>query len=705
MIPSASGCVYTDDFKVVVTCVNDFIPADGYVEIFEGVTKIEKEAFRGCKSLTSVTIPEGVTGIGDKTFYNCERLTSVTIPEGVTSIGMEAFMWCIRLTSVTIPEGVTSIGMEAFLGCMSLTSVVIPEGVTSIGAETFKYCHRLTSVTIPEGVTSIGEQAFYNCESLTSVVIPEGVTSIGKKAFRGCKSLTSVTIPESVRSIGKGAFKGCPLEEVHYGGGKDGWNAIAGDRPTDKGITVHLHSKIQPGNAADRQAAQPGTAKPTIRSKNMGTTSNYLDDWGCLEIKGTTVTKCRNEDIPAGGHVKIPEGVTSIGEQAFRFCHRLTSVVIPEGVTSIWESAFQYCKSLTSVVIPEGVTSIWDEAFDGCESLTSVTIPEGVTSIGENAFNDCKSLTSVVIPEGVTSIGDGAFDGCSSLTSVVIPEGVTSIGDRAFRFCSSLTSVVIPEGVTSIGELAFCGCKSLTSVTIPEGVTSIGESAFYKCKSLTSVTIPESVRSIGDEAFKGCPLEKVHYGGGKDGWNAIVGDRPMDKGITVHVHLHSKIQPGNAADRQAAQPGTAKLTMKCPSCEAEWQPGKSAGSMAACPFCGASLADKDEQPDTSAIQGVVRALILERGAELYKKESARQLKALLGDLAASFPRELKVLTIVVQEGVQERLLKADDDTDEEKREAAVWCKKYLTEYIGMADERAAEAVNILAAGLGWKPPL
>ena len=332
---------------------------------------------------------------------------------------------------------------------------------------------------------------------------------------------------------------------------------------------------------------------------------------GCLEINGTRVINCRNEDIPADGHVKIPDGVTTIGL-----------------------SAFEECRSLTSVTIPEGVTEIEVWAFAGCKSLTSVTIPEGVTSIGKNVFR---------------------------------------------------------------------GCTSLASVTVPKGVTEIGNEAFYGCTSLTSVTIPGSVRRIGDGAFKGCPLKEVHYGGGKDEWLAITGDRPMVKGMTVH--LYPKGQPGNAADRQAAQPGTAKPTMKCPSCEAEWQPGKSAGSMAACPFCGASLADKDEQPDTGAIQGVVRALILERGVELYKKASARQLKALLGDLAAGFPRELKVLTIVVQEGVQERLLKADGGTDEEKREAAAWCKKYLTEYTGMADERAAEAVNILAAGLGWKPPL
>ena len=563
----------------------------------------------------------------------------------------------------------------------------------------------------------------------------------------------------------------------------------------------------------------------------MGT-SNYLDDWGCLNIDGTVVTQCRNEDIPSGGYVEIPEGVTEIGEWvqdvrsirddreyelayemgielplsgeefrgAFQQCTNLVSVSIPDSVTSISGGAFWLCTNLTSVTIPgsvrkldavcrgtlrteryvgnnqmrwrsinadlcyetsgafsgctglasvtlsEGLTLIGDKTFSGCTSLECITIPKGVRRIGNGAFEDCSRLASVALPKSIKLIGKEAFKGCKNLviyyegseadwrnvgydsafepgmrvrynwqgpapagrtdlTSVVIPDGTTEILTGEYEGCKNLRSVTIPEGVRKIGESAFYGCSSLTSVTIPEGVTSIGESAFYKCKSLTSVTIPESVRSIGDEAFKGCPLEKVHYGGGKDGWNAIVGDRPMDKGITVHVHLHSKIQPGNAADRQAAQPGTAKLTMKCPSCEAEWQPGKSAGSMAACPFCGASLADKDEQPDTSAIQGVVRALILERGTELYKKESARQLKALLGDLAASFPRELKVLTIVVQEGVQERLLKADDDTDEEKREAAVWCKKYLTEYIGMADERAAEAVNILAAGLGWKPPL
>lgn len=41
---------------------------------------------------------------------------------------------------------------------------------------------------------------------------------------------------------------------------------------------------------------------------------------------------------------------------------------------------------VTDLVIPDGVTSIGDYAFKGCSSLTSVTIPDSVTSIGESAF-------------------------------------------------------------------------------------------------------------------------------------------------------------------------------------------------------------------------------------------------------------------------------------------------------------------------------
>lgn len=43
-----------------------------------------------------------------------------------------------------------------------------------------------------------------------------------------------------------------------------------------------------------------------------------------------------------------------------------------------------------TVVIENGVTTIGQSAFRDCDSLASVTIPKSVTSIGENAFHQCR---------------------------------------------------------------------------------------------------------------------------------------------------------------------------------------------------------------------------------------------------------------------------------------------------------------------------
>ena len=104
-------------------------------------------------------------------------------------------------------------------------------------------------------------------------------------------------------------------------------------------------------------------------------------------------------------------------------------------VTEIY-MAFRECSSLESISLPEGITSIGDNAFYGCSSLESITLPSSVTAIGGwGAFLECSSLESITLPEGVQSIGDRTFDGCSSLTSITLPESVTSIGKNAFYNC------------------------------------------------------------------------------------------------------------------------------------------------------------------------------------------------------------------------------------------------------------------------------
>ena len=177
------------------------------------------------------------------------------------------------------------------------------------------------------------------------------------------------------------------------------------------------------------------------------------------------------------------------------------------------ESPFFENYDIKKVIIENGVTSIGENAFRGCETLTDITIPDSVTSIGGSAFCDCTSLTSITIPDSVTSIGDGAF--VETLWYENQPDGLVYAGKLAYGYKGEIpenTLITLEEGTTGIADYAFWGCTSLTDITIPDSVTSIGERAFADCTSLTNITIPESVVSIGDNAFENCTSFKAITG-------------------------------------------------------------------------------------------------------------------------------------------------------------------------------------------------
>jgi hypothetical protein len=195
-----------------------------YAESFEfadGVVIIADNAFSGCRSLTSITIPESVMNIGDGALSFCRSLTSITVDENNAAYqDIDGNLYskdgttllCYPMgktdTAFTIPDGVTIIGDYAFSGCKGLISVSIGNNVTSIGEAAFFYCSSLTEIVIPDGVTTIGTGAFCGT-GLTEVIIPDSVTTIGEIAFDDCSNLRSVVIGNGVYSIGNNAFRGC----------------------------------------------------------------------------------------------------------------------------------------------------------------------------------------------------------------------------------------------------------------------------------------------------------------------------------------------------------------------------------------------------------------------------------------------------------------------------------------------------------------
>ncbi len=210
------------------------------------------------------------------------------------------------------------------------------------------------------------------------------------------------------------------------------------------------------------------------------TLKNY--DKGLFEIKGTTLVKFRYNEPQE--EVKIPRGVTKIGDSVFEACTGLAEIIIPDSVTSIGEKAFSNCDSLTFIMIPDSVTEIGDLAFYGCIGLSNITIPNGVTSIGYMVFEECNGLRHVEIPNTVTKIGDEAFCDCTSLISISNLSGVTSIGAGAFYGCYRLRNIRIPQGLVLICNLAFSCCIDLKSIVIPKSVALVGRNAFEDCPNL-----------------------------------------------------------------------------------------------------------------------------------------------------------------------------------------------------------------------------
>jgi len=207
--------------------------------------------------------------------------------------------------------------------------------------------------------------------------------------------------------------------------------------------------------------------------------------------------------------VVIGDGVTTIGDYAFRNHTELTSVTIPNSVTSIGSYAFYNCAGLTSATIPNSVEKIGDSSFGSCKNLTgALNIPNSVKEIEFSAFNSCEKLTSLTLSNSVTSIGTNAFRNCKGLEgALVIPNSVTSIGDYAFQNCSLLTSLTLGNSVERIGTAAFQNCKGLEgALVIPNSVTGagMGKNTFQNCEKLTSVTLPNSATHIEDDMFNGC---------------------------------------------------------------------------------------------------------------------------------------------------------------------------------------------------------
>jgi len=512
------GVLFNKNKTVLVDATNK----QGAYTIPNSVTSIEAGAFGFCSGMTSLIIPNSVTTIGDGTFSGCTELTSVTIPSGLTSLKGFGFSQYPNLTAVNVASDNPRFTSENGVLFSKDKSTLIGYPAGKQGA-----------YTVPNGVTAIGNRAFFGCAGLTSITIPNSVKTIGNEAFSGCTGLTSIIIPDGVATIGEGALPSVAsiiclnVTPPKIGGSGGGGETCLHVRQGS--INAYRKANYWKDficiNAITEFDTLSGNVQKWRIGKNDANVAAVLKD-GTLTITGAgdmnDYDSFGQENRTPWESVKnsittviIMDGVTSIGENAFNKCVKLTAITIPNSVTSIGNNAFYGCIILKNIKINDGnlryssvdgavFSKIKDTLFLYPAVAGAYTIPNSVKVIGDKVFQENHALTSITIPNSVISIGDLAFADNETLTSITIPNSVTFIGEFAFARNKTLKSVIISNSVTSIGMGMFSGSTGLTSITIPNGVTSIGIAAFGGCTSLTSVTIPNSIASIGQRAFFGC---------------------------------------------------------------------------------------------------------------------------------------------------------------------------------------------------------
>lgn len=332
---------------------------------------IQYTSKRNANKITSVRIANGITSIGECAFNCYGDLAKVELPESLTSLAKQAFSMCNNLVEIRIPRNVKFIGDIALSDCDKLRGIyvepgntafadidgvlynfdktkllcypkgklgskyIIPNSVTAIGDNAFAWCdNNLKEIIISKRVTSIGRYAFLDCHGLTKIELPDCVRSIGDNAFCNCYNLSTVSIPKNTTEIGYGVFGRCSkLREI----------------------------PVAQGNAV------------------------------FISINGVLFNRVKKELL------SYPRGKIE------------TRYIVPNGVISIGSNAFDRCDNLTEVVLPDSVTCINSRAFIDCSSLNQAIIPKNVLEIEYNAFFACRSLAKIYFLGKAPRIGDMAF--------------------------------------------------------------------------------------------------------------------------------------------------------------------------------------------------------------------------------------------------------------------------------------------------------
>ena len=475
---SLQTCICENVEQIQAHCFSGCVGLKNYD--FSRIYKIEKFAFEGCDALKRVEFADGAS-IMPHAFEDCGRLEEISLGkwQGRLFLREYAFLGCTLLRWVTlqgqrwelctyedvlsdcIPEIVRLIFHSA-LSCFEIereTSlcgyrgagriIKIPRGIRRIEAEVFRDVMMLEEIIIPESVEYIGARAFHGTAWMDRQRLASPFVTVNHMLLDGSCCAGEVVVPEDIKMVSGWAFaNGMEIERIRFLSEKTRVGEYAFRNCIYlREIILPDHTSVRITGIADREKELPALAMQAV-----------MDSMNCFKTdKDHVLVECTGNI----SRLRMPEGITAIGEGVFQDGNLLTEITFPQSVTAIENRAFSGCKWLRAVDQAQNVEEIGAMAFFNCGALERIECSEKLRRLGARAFENCTSLQEILIPEGVEEIPEKAFYRCHSLKRIDRPSSIKRIGREAFAFCRELTRIHIPENAAEnivIEERAFIGC-------------------------------------------------------------------------------------------------------------------------------------------------------------------------------------------------------------------------------------------------------
>ena len=529
-----------------------FLGATGFasVEIPGNVKSIGRGAFQNCSNIKNVKMHDGVNSIGISAFSNCTSITEIEIPSCVTNVGNTAFAGCTGLKKATINNN--SISYWEFGNCTSLETLEISKKTELIDSYAFNGCTSLANITIDEAngvydqredcdaiIETASNKLIYLCKNS---FIPSTVTAIGGNSMNAFTDM-DITVPAFVTSIDDNAFNG--VNRTHFesvtpasiNGNIFGWGAIyvpsaAYEKYCNANVWSDYKHRIVTTEIADKY----------VECYSKEGRSGVLDAIGLNEVDKVVKLKVKGEinsyditvfrdKMPLLSQLDLSEatviasskpfyqtyctGNNSLGGYAFYDLDKLASVKLPKGLKTLGDNAFKGCNNLMSVnAEATDELNIGNNAFYGCNKLKDFVSPAKISEVGEYAFYKCDKLESIELRDISGSIGRYAFAECGKLITGDIESVGGNISSHAFENCKNIKTINIDVVGGNIEEFVFKNSK-IEEVRIGTMTGNLGNSAFGRCSSLKNVTFDKGPAKIGERVFEySDELERVVAGDG-----------------------------------------------------------------------------------------------------------------------------------------------------------------------------------------------